>query len=296
MSNELATILKNNPALTVPTGLDEDTIAVAGSLNQTKRISIDGGVFRKMAGGKEVAAIEDRYMNIIFVKMAHTPNRSFYAKGYEKGAKISPVCWSNDSRVPDEEVKNKQAASCDKCPHSVKGSGTNGQGTACRLSWRTAVVLPNDPSGDVMQLNIPSASCFGSGDNGLFPFRAYVQMLANNNVSAGRIVTKMQFDLKASHPKLLFSPAAAVDPDDYETIQNQGKSQAAERAVKLMVYQVDSEGEEADNEPFEQTATPVAQPAESSDIDEPTVRTAAPQETTVEKDASEVLKKWGKKG
>jgi hypothetical protein len=299
MSNELSVILKNNPALAVPTGLDEDTLAVAGSsINQVKRISIEGGVFRKMAGGKEVAAIEDRHMNVIFVKMAHAPSRSFYSQGYQKGVKISPICWSNDSRVPDAEVKQKQAESCDKCPHSVKGSGTNGMGSACRLSWRTAVVLPNDTSGDVMQLNIPAASCFGSGDNGVYPFRAYVQMLANNNVSAGRIITKMQFDLKSSAPKLLFSPAAAVDTDDYETIQSQGKSQAAERAVKLTVYQVDSEGEEADNEAFEQPKTPVVQSAapEESDIEEPTVRSTATQEPVIEKAATDVLKKWGKKG
>jgi len=67
MSNELANIINQNPAL-IQTGLDEDTLAVAGGVSSgPKRISIKGGVFRKYAGGKEVGAIEDRHMNVIIV-------------------------------------------------------------------------------------------------------------------------------------------------------------------------------------------------------------------------------------
>ena len=67
MSNELTVLMQNNPAL-VGTGLDEDTRAVSGGAGGNKRISIKGGVFRKIVGGKEIGAIEDRFMNIIFVK------------------------------------------------------------------------------------------------------------------------------------------------------------------------------------------------------------------------------------
>jgi hypothetical protein len=53
MSNELSVILQANPSLM---GLDEDTLAVAGGSavagSGNKRISIAGGVFRKMANGK----------------------------------------------------------------------------------------------------------------------------------------------------------------------------------------------------------------------------------------------------
>ena len=55
MSNELSVLLQSNPAL-VGTGLDEDTLAVAGGSNGggNKRISIKGAVFRKYVNGKEV--------------------------------------------------------------------------------------------------------------------------------------------------------------------------------------------------------------------------------------------------
>ena len=213
MSKDLIASLKND--LAVIGGLDEDTKAVAGgSLGGTKRISIKGGVFRKMAGGKEVGAIEDRHMNVIFVKMAHNPSRTYYTGAYKEGEKIAPACWSSDSKTPDPEVKNPPASKCEECPFSVRGSGQSGVGAACRLSWRTAVVLPNDPGGDVMQLVLPATSVFGKEENGRWPFREYVKMLANHNISAGRVVTKMQFDTKATAPRVLFSPVSAITPED----------------------------------------------------------------------------------
>ena len=112
MSKDIIASIKND--LAVIGGLDEDTKAVAGgSLGGTKRISIKGGVFRKMAGGKEVGAIEDRHMNVIFVKMAHNPSRTYYSGAYKEGERIAPICWSSDSKTPDPEVKNPPSDKCD---------------------------------------------------------------------------------------------------------------------------------------------------------------------------------------
>ena len=288
MSNDIIASLKNDMALAQTGGVDDDTRAVAGGGgNLSKRISIKGGVFRKMAGGKEIGSIEDRYMNVVFVKMAHNASRTYYTGAYKEGEKVAPVCWSSDSKTPDPEVKTPQASSCDACQWSVKGSGQGGSGTACRLSWRTAVVLPQDPGGDVMQLVLPATSCFGKEEGGKWPFRPYIQMLANNNISAGRVVTRMQFDTKSPVPKLLFSPAAAVAQEDVDTIQRQRESKAAENAVKLTVYQQD-EGETTE------VATPAtAVPASS----EPVVRESKKSEATAPAaDVSDVIKKWSKKG
>lgn len=288
MSSELANLLQSNPSL-VETGLDEDTLAVAGGGgNQTKRLSIKGGVFRKMSGGKEIGAIEDRHMNVIIVKMAHTASRTFYSQGYKEGEKVSPVCWSNDSRTPDAEVKIPQSSSCETCEFSTKGSGATGVGTACRLSWRAAVVLPNDPSGDVMQLVLPATSTFGKEDNGRWPFRPYIQTLANHNISAGRIITKMAFDTKSPTPKVVFSPAGAVPPEDKETILRQSKSHAAEQAIKLTVFQTDTTDiSTSDNESF--SPEPVAT------TDEPSLRGADQPKAEKVNDIKDVVNKWAKK-
>jgi hypothetical protein len=161
----------------------------------------------------------------------------------KKVRKVSPVCWSTDSEKPDADVKNPCASACLDCDKAVKGSGQGGTGTACRLSWRTAVVLPNDPSGDVMQLVLPATSSFGKEDNGRWPFRPYIQHLASHNVSAGRVITKMAFDTKSPTPKVVFSPAGKVPDEDLLTIAAQAKSPAAEAAIKMNVFQADSTGE-----------------------------------------------------
>jgi len=273
-------------ALTPIAGLDEDTLAVAGGRQGSKRISIKGGVFRKYSGGKEIGAIEDRHMEVIFVKMAHKASRMFYDATYVEGQKVSPVCWSTDSEKPDADVKTPCATTCLDCSKSVKGSGQGGTGTACRLSWRTAVVLPKDPSGDVMQLVLPATSSFGKEDNGRFPFRPYIQHLASHNVSAGRVITKMAFDTKSPTPKVVFSPAGKVPDEDLQIIANQAKSSAAESAIKMNVFQVDNTGEievlSHRNEIVEDEAPPVKVESKKA-------------ATSEEKDISDVVKKWSKK-
>ena len=281
MSTELVNLSALGALATVG-GLDEDTLAVAGGNRQgNKRISIKGGVFRKYAGGKEIGAIEDRYMNVIIVKMAHNASRMFYDKGYKEGEKVSPACWSSDSNKPDEDVKNPVASSCSACPNSAKGSSDNGTSAKCRLSWRTAVVLPNDPAGDVMQLVLPATSSFGKEDNGRWPFRPYIQHLASHNVSAGRVVTKMAFDTKSPTPKVLFSPVGAVSDSDLEIIARQAKSPTSEQAIKLNVYQTDSAGE----------APEVAEP----EVAEPVKRESKASAGEKASDVSDIVKKWSKK-
>jgi hypothetical protein len=271
-------------ALATVGGLDEDTLAVAGGNRQgNKRLSIKGSVFRKYAGGKEIGAIEDRFMNVIIVKMAHKASRMFYDKGYKEGEKVSPACWSSDSEKPDAEVKTPPSASCVACPNSAKGSGDNGVGAKCKLSWRTAVVLPNDPAGDVMQLVLPATSAFGKEDNGRWPFRPYIQHLASHNVSAGRVITKMAFDTKAPTPKVLFAPVGAVPDEDLEIIARQAKSPAAEAAIKLNVYQVDSSGD---------VEVPTAEPEAEAEPVKRESKAAAGEKAS---DVSDVVKKWSKK-
>jgi hypothetical protein len=275
-------------ALATVGGLDEDTLAVAGGGGRqgTKRLSIKGSVFRKYAGGKEIGAIEDRFMNVIIVKMAHKASRTYYDKGYREGEKVSPACWSSDSETPDPEVKNAPSSSCNSCPNSVKGSGDNGMGAKCKLSWRTAVVLPNDPGGDVMQFVLPATSAFGKEDNGRWPFRPYIQHLASHNVSAGRVVTKIAFDTKSPTPKVLFAPVGAVPDADLEIIARQAKSPAAEAAIKLSVFQVDSTGN---------TEVAVTSVSTEVEVEEPKKRESKVAAGEKASDVSDIVKKWSKK-
>ena len=110
-------------------------------------------------------------------------------------------------------------------------------------------------------------------------------MLANNNVSAGRVVTRMEFDLNYSVPRLLFSPVAAVDTDMLETVRDQGQTQAAQNAIKMNVYKSDKNNVREEEAPQESTPEPVKRAAKS----------AAPAEKAEAEDVSDILQKWSKK-
>jgi hypothetical protein len=115
-------------------------------------------------------------------------------------------------------------------------------------------------------------------------------MLAQNNVSAGRVVTKMQFDTKTKYAKVLFSPASAVAPEDYEVIKSQGKSSSAENAVKLTVYKQDG-GAPA----LEAPEVPAAVLLEAAEP-EPVKRESKPKPAAGADDGvADIVKKWSKK-
>ena len=57
-----------------------------------KRISIKGGVFRLMSSGKEIANIEERYLDVVFVNAAPKTSRVWYAKPYDGEAQRADCC------------------------------------------------------------------------------------------------------------------------------------------------------------------------------------------------------------
>jgi hypothetical protein len=143
------------------------------------------------------------------------------------------------------------------------------------------------PDGDVMQLIIPGGSVWGNEEASKWRFRPYVQMLAANNVSAGRVITKMQFDMNSSSPRLWFSPSAPVNADEVELLAAQGKTEAATRAIKLTVYQTDSGAESVD--PVDSYSGEVEAPA----MAEPVLRESK-KAGSAPADVSDVVRKWAK--
>jgi hypothetical protein len=238
MSNITMFSPSNVPAFAKNAELSATTLALAGNVNAgggMKRVSIKGGVFRLLSSGKEIASIEDRHLDVIIVKAAPKVSRIFYAGGYDKdAAAAAPDCTSADGEKPDAGVKNKQSSSCATCPQNIAGSGT-GQSRACRYQQRLAVVLANNPDGDVLQVTLPATSIFGKEDGEKRPLQAYARYMAAQTppVNLDAIVTRMKFDTKAESPKLFFSPQRWLTDDEYETAQEQSKSKDAEKAVAV---------------------------------------------------------------
>ena len=238
MSNIAMFNPSNVPAFAKNAELSATTLALAGGVNTNagmKRVSIKGGVFRLLAGGKEIAAIDERFLDVIVVKAAPKVSRIFYAGSYDKdAAAAAPDCTSADGDKPDAGVRNKQASSCAACPQNIAGSG-NGQSRACRYQQRLAVVLANNPEGDVLQVTLPATSIFGKEEGDKRPLQAYARYMAAQTppVNLDAIVTRMKFDTKAESPKLIFAPVRWLTDDEYLVAQDQSKSKDADKAVSV---------------------------------------------------------------
>jgi len=203
-----------------------------------KRISIKGGVFRLMVDGNQVAAIDERFLDVVIVNAAPTIGRTFYMKSYDPDSPAGPDCWSPDGEKPHATAANPQSDRCATCPQNVKGSG-QGDSRACRFSQRLAVVLANDIDGHVMQLQLPATSIFGKEEGENRPLQAYARFLAAQGVSPETLVTRMKFDTKSEAPKLHFKAMRWLTEDEYASAAEQGKTEDAKRAITMTVAQTD---------------------------------------------------------
>jgi hypothetical protein len=257
----------------------------------TKRISIKGGVFRLYEGGKEIAAIEERYLDVVIVNAAPDISRVFYAKSYD-GEASSPDCWSQDGKTPSADSANPQHNKCDGCPQNIAGSGQNNS-RACRFQQHIAVVLANDMEGAVMQLTVPAKSIFGGEDGDNRALQAYARHLGAQNIDPSEVITRMKFDTKVESPKLFFKAMRWLTDDEYPIIQQQGKTSTAIKAVTMSFSKPTSvaaplalEGKRPTSKPADDEEAPA--PA-------PKAKKAKPAPLPAEDDEEPVVRKEEKK-
>lgn len=262
MSNDI-TLFSNVPAHLRNTELSDATKALMGGGGFGKRISIKGGTFRLLVGGKEVAQIEERNMDVIVVRAAPAVSRQFYKDKYDGENVAPPDCWSNDGEKPDPSVKSPQHKTCNGCPQNIAGSG-QGESRACRFQQRLAVMLPDDMESGVYQLTLPATSIFGKAEGSKRPLKEYVTYLASQPkpVNVDALVTKMRFDTRVEHPKLFFEPVRWLDDAEYAAAREGGESAEAKAAVTQTAYKTDSKAE------------PVQIEGHRSDISEPKAQPA----------------------
>lgn len=294
-------------------GLSETAKALAGDgVASGKRISIKGGVFRLLSGGKEVAAIEERHLDVVIVRAAPKVARVFYAKSYDADAVTGPDCWSPDGEVPSPDSANKQASRCSECPKNIAGSG-QGQSRACRYQKRLAVVLADDIEGDVLQLALPATSIFGKAEGDNRPLQEYARWLAAQDISPETVVTRMKFDTKSESPKLFFKPVRWLSDEEFESVEAQGESDAARKAVTMTVAKIDNApapallggkppakkaepAPEADEDeaPAPKAKKAKAKPEPVEEVEEPEVRATAPKKPVVEQPSSlaDMVSNW----
>jgi hypothetical protein len=204
----------------------------AGGGRKGKSISIRGGVFRLISDGKEVAAIDDRHLDVVIVAAAPKIGRTFFAEKYEEGKNVGPTCWSADGDKPDAKAANPQHSNCADCPQNIQGSG-EGNSRACGFKQPIAVVLANDVGGDALALTLPATSIFGKEVNGDMPLKAYAAWLAAQGINPEEVVTRMRFDTKAAVPKLYFKTMRWLSDDEFADVEPKLDSEEVQKMATL---------------------------------------------------------------
>lgn len=214
--------------------------------NITPRITINqlsyrGKTFRRVVDGEEVAITkldpdtQDRVpvqvVNVVILDHNKSRSRAYYEGEYEEGKNASPKCFSGDGVKPDESVTEPVCATCAQCPKAVKGSKTTPQGkavTACAPYKRVAVVPTASlltQGGHVPLLLRLAQTSVWDKDNpnegeGWYAWDQYLDMLrARGAKHTAAVETRIKFDLAVAYPKLLFSAARWMNPDEAAAIK-----------------------------------------------------------------------------
>lgn len=296
--SEMTLFKSNASTLALLQGLDDDlTTRIAGS-GGSRRISIEGNVFREFIGGKEVRVSEERAMQIVVINAAAV-GRTFYAGTYVKGQKMKPMCWSADTQRPDPAVPadQRQDNFCKDCTQNIKGSAAQGEGRACRFSQRMAVAIVTSEGIDenVYQISLPATSVFGDPEGQKMPLQAYGRYLKANNTHVISVVTEMRFDPNGQM-KLVFKPTRALTEAELRTVIAMRDHPDTKKAITFTVSQMD-----ADEKPVV-VAPPAPAPAKpkvgkvvAEEVEEPkkVVKKSTPAAEPAEKaDLADIVGDW----
>lgn len=238
---------------------------MGGSGVTSRRIKISNGrVFKKVVNGEEIGKAVDKQLDVIIVDWLTEPSRKFYAGAYDKNAKATlPDCWSNDGVKPEASAKAPQAKSCMECPKNVKGSGSNGQGKACRYERRLAVLVAGDSSGDIYQITVPGGSLFSNNEGNRYGFEGYKKFLLANNAAPDTVVTSLIYDLETDTAKLWFKAASYLNVQQAAAVDVAQKDPTTDRYLKLTAGAIDGAKAIAAPEPvavIAPAAAPLANP------------------------------------
>jgi hypothetical protein len=179
-----------------------------------------------------------------------------------------PDCWSNLGDVPDAKASNPQSNACVSCPQNIDGSGASGKGRACKFQRRVALLLENDMSGEVYQMNIPAKSLFGKGVGNTHPFESYAKFLPANGESIDRVVTEMRFDENETADVLQFTAVRHLNDEEVEVVVAAQATSESKNAVALTVAQQDG----VKKLPIAAAPTLVTQTAEEVEVIEEPVK------------------------
>jgi len=240
-------------------------------------VSFRGKVWRIVVDGEETVLANpetgDPVASMEVVMVKGNPNRSkaYYGeKKFVEGENAEPVCASRDGVAPDIGTATPQCSTCAACPQNVWGSRISEAGKkvkACADSKRIAVVPAGDLSFQPLLLRVPATSLTDNDNKenearGWYALSEYAKMLGKRGVPVEAVVTRIGFDSRPAHPKLLFKAMGYLGEEDAEKVIELQASEAVEAIVGAAVEGASHAAPAVDTEEFAPAPVkPKAEPA-----------------------------------
>jgi len=168
-------------------------------------ISLKGGRFHVIRKGQQPITLELFQLNVIIVHANPGMTKAYYDSPWNPDQDAeAPACASDDGIAPRADSQKPQCNACAACPQNQFGSKINPQtgkeSKACTDKKTIAVVTPGNEAGEMLRLQIPTAS--------LKDFGMYLRGLPN--VPYFAVVTEITFDTTVSYPKIKFRPVGYI--------------------------------------------------------------------------------------
>lgn len=250
-----------------------------GMFTGGNRIGLKNSRFRLIVSGIEEGIIEENYLDTILLNAAPAVSRVFYGGAYKQGENVPPTCYSADGIAPPLDIPQRQSDKCLTCPQNVKGSKIQdgNKYKACGFFRRLVLMLAGDVDDRrVFKLDAKSGSLWGDNTASAKNLNDYIKSLDSRGVDVGHVVTRMAFNLEASVPVLVFRPFRYITPEELNAVTALVTSDEVLRLAEVSYTTLDTSGEEpttelpaaqtqqeAPQQAQQQTATPVAQTAQT---------------------------------
>lgn len=244
-------------------------------------VSIKGGRFRiKYKGNETVLTNGDgtpvAFIDVVVVKANAFLNKQYFEGKYVEGSTAPPVCYSLDGVKPAEAAIKKQATTCALCPKNQFGSMVGDNGTkmkACRDTKKLAVV----PAADIRNETLGGAMLFRVPPGSLKDLSAMADALKGRGYPYNSVVTRISFDLQASHPKPTFKAFRPLNDEEAEAVLEMFDSDGVMRVLadNDVVVEHGEEASAAQPAPVQPAGT---RPAAPSGMPEEHERVPVPQQ------------------
>lgn len=181
---------------------------------KTWTMNVDGQKTQLKVKNSEGDEVPASVMRVVIVGHNADRGRTYFEGAYDPAQEAMPRCRSRDGKTPDADVsdEDKQNATCNGCPMSIKGSRQTDAGkptTACSQHRLIAVASLNR-LGSPLRLKLAMTSNYDKQSphharERWFAFQQYKDFLIANGVrKTSLVLTKMKFDTDAAYPKVLF--------------------------------------------------------------------------------------------